>query len=132
MKCVWVKVDAACGVRPNWVQAVRILNKDAADPPQFKPLVQTTARRFTVKEVSADKAYASNENFEAVHDVGGIGFLAFKSNTTGGVGGLFEKMFRYFQCRQQDFLDHYHKRSNVESTFSAVKRKFGDSVRSTN
>ncbi len=27
-------------------------------------------------------------------------------------------------------MAHYHKRSNVESTFSAVKRKFGDSVRS--
>lgn len=24
----------------------------------------------------------------------------------------------------------YHKRSNVESTFSAIKRKFGDSVMS--
>jgi hypothetical protein len=29
-----------------------------------------------------------------------------------------------------DFLAHYHKRSNVESTFSAIKRKFGDAVRS--
>ncbi|MBI4255852.1 MAG: hypothetical protein HY616_12340 [Candidatus Rokubacteria bacterium] len=25
---------------------------------------------------------------------------------------------------------HYHKRSNVESTFSMMKRKFGDSLRS--
>jgi hypothetical protein len=39
-------------------------------------------------------------------------------------------MVNYFKCRQEDFLGHYHKRSNVESTFSAVKRKFGDSVRS--
>ena len=29
-------------------------------------------------------------------------------------------------------MNHYHKRSNVESTFSAVKRKFGDSVMSRN
>jgi hypothetical protein len=29
-------------------------------------------------------------------------------------------------------MAHYHKRSNVESTFSAVKRKFGDAVRSKN
>jgi hypothetical protein len=29
-------------------------------------------------------------------------------------------------------LQHYHKRSNVESTFSAIKRKFGDSVMSKN
>jgi hypothetical protein len=27
-------------------------------------------------------------------------------------------------------MRRYHKRSNVESTFSAVKRKFGDSVMS--
>jgi hypothetical protein len=27
-------------------------------------------------------------------------------------------------------MEHYHKRSNVESTFSAVKRKFGHDVRS--
>ncbi len=28
------------------------------------------------------------------------------------------------------FLSHYHRRSNVESTFSAIKRKFGAGVRS--
>ena len=27
-------------------------------------------------------------------------------------------------------MSHYHKRSNVESTFSMMKRKFGDAVRS--
>jgi transposase len=46
------------------------------------------------------------------------------------VGGLFEKMFHFFQFQREEFLAHYHQRSNVESTFSAVKRKFGDSVRS--
>ena len=47
-------------------------------------------------------------------------------------GGLFEKAFRYFQFNQEEYMDRYHKRSNVESTFSAVKRKFGDSVMSRN
>ena len=27
-------------------------------------------------------------------------------------------------------MQHYHRRSNVESCFSAIKRKFGDGVRS--
>ena len=39
-------------------------------------------------------------------------------------------MYHYFQFRRDDFLQHYHQRSNVESAFSAIKRKFGDSVRS--
>jgi transposase len=35
-----------------------------------------------------------------------------------------------FVYRQREFLTHYHKRSNAESTFSALKRKFGGAVRS--
>ncbi len=129
-RCTWVKVHIACGVKTNVVTAVRILDKDAADCPQFTPLVKDTAKNFTIGEVSADKAYASLENFEAVAECGGTGFMAFKSNTTGGVGGLFQKMFHYFQFKQDEYLKHYHQRSNVESTFSMVKRKFGDHVRS--
>ncbi len=129
-KCAWVKVHIATGVKTNTVTAVRILDKDAADCPQFVPLVKDTAKNFTIGEVSADKAYASLENFEAVAECGGTGFMAFKANTTGGVGGLFQKMFHYFQFKQEEYLKHYHQRSNVESTFSMVKRKFGDSVRS--
>jgi transposase len=127
-KCLWVKTHIACGVKTNVVTAVRILDKDAADSPQFVPLVKETRRHFEIGEVSADKAYASLENFEAVAECGGQGFIAFKSNTTGGVGGLFEKAFHYFQFNQEEYMAHYHRRSNVESTFSAVKRKFGDSV----
>src|SRR5262249_50052864 len=129
-RCLWVKVHVATGVKTNVVTAVRILDKDAGDSPQFIPLVKDTAEHFTIGEVSADAAYASMDNFEAVADCGGTGFMAFKSNTTGGVGGLFQKMFAYFTYKQDDYLAHYHKRSNVESTFSMIKRKFGDSVRS--
>ena len=127
-KCGWVKCHIACGVKTNVCTAIRILDKDTADSPQFVPLVQETARGFTISEVSADKAYASLENFEAVAACGGTGYLDFKSNTTGAKGGLFEKMFHYFQFRKEEFMEHYHKRSNVESTFSMVKRKFADSV----
>jgi transposase len=129
-KSIWVKAHIMCGIKTNVIAAVRILDWDAADSPQFKPLVNAAAETFTVNEVSADKAYASQENFEAVAEVGGTGFLAFKSNHTGEIGGLFAKMLGYFQFRKEEFLRHYHKRSNVESTFSMVKRKFGDSVRS--
>jgi transposase len=129
-KCVWVKAHCAVGTKTNVITAVRILDKDAADCPQYKPLMEATAKRFAVKEVSADKAYLSVENAEVTYELGAEPFIMAKINTTGGAGGLFEKMVGYFKFRQQEFLDHYHKRSNVESTFSAVKRKFGDSVRS--
>jgi len=39
-------------------------------------------------------------------------------------------MWHLFQAHREEFLTHYHRRSNVEATFSALKRKFGGSLRS--
>jgi hypothetical protein len=47
----------------------------------------------------------------------------------GGSGELWEKALHYYSLRREDFLKHYHKRSNVESTFSMVKAKFRDHLR---
>jgi transposase len=70
------------------------------------------------------------ETHSAVAKAGAAPYIMFKANTTGGVGGLFKKMFHYFQFKREDFLAHYHKRSNVELSIMMVKSKFGDSVRS--
>lgn len=34
-------------------------------------------------------------------------------------------MFRYYSEHREDFLEHYHKRSNAESVFNMIKRKMG-------
>lgn len=131
-RCMWLKTHIASGVKTNVIAAVRILDKNAHDSPQFVPLVKETRKHFEIGEVSADKAYGSYEDFEAVAECGGQAFIAFKSNATGAAGGQFEKAFHYFQFNQEEYMAHYHKRSNVESTFSAVKRKFGADVVSKN
>lgn len=41
-----------------------------------------------------------------------------------------EKMYYLFMLKNDEFLEHYHKRSNAESTVQMVKSKFGDFVRS--
>jgi transposase len=128
----WVKAHIMTGTKTNVVTAVRIEGRDAGDSPQFVPLLKTTAENFKIGEVSADKAYLAVENVEAVAEYGGESFIAPKADTTGAAGGLFERMFHYYQFRREEFLKHYHQRSNVESTISAVKRKFGDSVGSHN
>src|SRR5581483_10824873 len=48
----------------------------------------------------------------------------------GEAGTLWEKMFLHYTLHTDEFLPHYHQRSNVESTFSMVKAKFTDHVRS--
>jgi transposase len=94
-------------------------------------LVEKTAENFTLQEVPADKGYLSKDNLELIASMGGTAYIPFKSNSRyGETSGIWEKMFFYFMVRRDEFLSRYHQRSNVESTFSAIKRKFGDSVRS--
>lgn len=127
----WVKAHIMCGVKTNVVTAIEIHGREAADTKQLPALVEATARNFAIAEVSADKAYGSIRNADAIARVGGTPFIALKSSNTGKMGfGAWEKMFGYFMYRREEFLAHYHKRSNVESTFSMIKRKFGDSLRS--
>ncbi len=124
------KAHCIVGTRTNVVTAAYIGDKHAADCPQLPELLKATAANFTVKEVSGDKAYLSAENLELVDALGGTAFIPFKVNNVVGKTPLWDRMFHYFQMRREEFLRHYHKRSNVESTFSACKRLFGDAVRS--
>jgi transposase len=126
----WVKVHVATGVKTNVITAVEILGRSAGDSPLFVPLLNKTAENFTIDEVSGDKGYLSVENIEAVFAKGGTPFIAFKVNSTEGDGGLWGKMFHFYSFKRDEFLKHYHKRSNVESTFSMVKAKFRDHIRS--
>lgn len=126
----WVKVQVMCGVKTNVVTAVEVCDGDGSDAKYLPPLVRQTARNFRLGEVSADKGYASVENYETIEAEGGSGYIPFKSTATGASGGLWRKMFHYFQFRREEFLGHYHKRSNLESTFSMIKAKFRDHVSS--
>jgi len=126
----WVKCHMMCGVKTNIVTAIEILDRNTNDSPLLPPLVKATAQNFQISEVSADKGYTSKKNMEMVASIGATPFIAFKSNVKGGGGGAWEKMYHYFKFRQDEFLEHYNKRSNVEATFSMMKRKFGDGLRS--
>ena len=44
--------------------------------------------------------------------------------------GTGRRLYRSFMLNRDDFLSHYHKRSNVETAFSMIRGKFGDAVRS--
>ena len=126
----WVKVHLMCGVRTNIVTAVEIRDKDASDTKLLPALLDTTGKNFKISEISADKAYGSIKNYKAAQFHGATPYIAFKSIHTGRAAGLWQKMYHLYQYRRDDFMAHYHKRSNVESTFSMIKAKFRDHVRS--
>lgn len=62
-------------------------------------------------------------------DPPGGSYVPFKINSIENDSPAWRRTWGLFMYRQDEFLAHYHKRSNVESTFSAIKRKFGGAVR---
>jgi len=128
----WLKVHIATGVRTNIVTDVVITEEHANDSPQFEKLVKRTAEGFDIDEIVADKAYSSRKNHEIVKGLGGKAFIPFKENATGNSRGskLWRKAFLFFQMHKEEFEEHYHQRSNAESTFSAIKKKFGETLKS--
>ena len=61
-------------------------------------------------------------------------YIPFKSNSTGKSRGsyIWSKMYHYFHYNQDEFMQHYHKRSNVETTFFRYKTVIGPAMRSRN
>jgi transposase len=126
----WLKCHLMVGVKTNVVTSVEVTDPRANDCPQFAGLVASTAQRFQLAEVSADKAYLSKANLEAVVQAGAVPYIPFKANSQGEGPELWRRLFHFYQFKRSEFLPHYHKRSNVETTFSMIKAKFGGALRS--
>ncbi len=129
----WIKCHLMCGVKTKIVTSVEISGWTAHDTNYFLPLLEATAEHFDLGDVLADKAYLSRKNLKAVEEIGGTPFVPFKSNTvepTTEEEPIWARMYYYFMYNRLTFMEHYHMRSNIESAFSMIKGKFGDSVRS--
>ena len=85
-----------------------------------------------MEEVSGDKAYLSRDNLKLISEHGATPYIPFKDGNTDKARGtmVWTKMYHYFMMNRDDFLNHYHKRSNAESSVQMIKSKFGDFVRS--
>ena len=132
---VWRKCHAVCGVKTNIITSVEITEGHVADNNLFEPLAKDTARNFKIRDFSADKGYLAGKNFALIKELGGQAFIPFKKNTTGSSNSqsehrsYFKQAYRFFKEHQEEYLNRYHKRSNIESSFSMIKRRFGNNVK---
>ena len=129
----WLKIHICTGVKTNIISAVEVTERYDSDTNYFESLVEDTANNFEMNEVSADAAYLSKKNLQTAIDNNAIPYIAWKSNS--GMSDapnshLWNRLFHYYCLNQDKFLEHYHQRSNVETTFSMIKAKFGGGLRS--
>lgn len=128
----WVKCHFMNGAKTNVITNVGITTEFNGDSPELPELVNKTAENFDMKEISCDMAYSSRDNLNLIDEKGAIPFIPFKKHTTPKPKGslIWKKMYHYFHLNNEEFLDHYHKRSNSETSVMMIKSKFGDFVRS--
>lgn len=130
------KCHAVCGVKTNIITSVDITEGYVSDQVKFDELAKDTARNFKIRDFTADKGYLSIPHYNLIHELGGQAFIPFKKNSTGkgrgtqqtGRKDIYRKAFKFFKENREEFLLRYHKRSNVESCFSMIKRRFGNNV----
>ena len=123
----WVKLHIMCGVSTKIITATEVTTQYKHDSPRFETLLKQTQEHFDVKIISADKGYSSYKNVELTVSSGALSLIKFKDNARGDTKHeSWNKMYHYFNLHEEEFLRGYHKRSNVESVFSAMKEKFGE------
>jgi len=94
----------------------------AHDYPFFKGLLDRTADAgFKMREVSADKGYLGADNMLATLQKGAIPYIPFETNLVPQSGyepksQLWTRMYHFYALHRAEFLWHYHKRSNIETT----------------
>jgi transposase len=138
----WVKAHIIIGVKTHVVLDVVVTDENGADCPQFAELLAgVKAAGFTPDTVVADKAYLSYENFRLVDELGATAYIPFKvnsiSNEVRRLRGVktptaWDRAYHLFQANREQFATKYHRRSNVEAVFSAIKRKLGEALLSKN
>ncbi|HEV2449087.1 MAG TPA: transposase [Thermoplasmata archaeon] len=131
----WVKAHLAIGVKTHIVQAVTITDEHGADYSQFLPLLsRVKASGQTPSVVVADKAYLGRSNLDGAASLGFDPYIPFKSNSRGlsKRAPMWNRKFHEFMLNRDRFDEIYHRRSNVEATFSAIKRKLGEPLLSRN
>jgi hypothetical protein len=145
----WVKLHACVGVLTNIItDATATPNSGVGtgDTTHFEPLVNGTADSFAIREVSADGAYASKANHWVVSKLGGEALIPFRGGTNTppswgkgssgqsppdkpGAARIWRRAYHYFKLNEEEFFARYHKRSNVEATFGAIKQTLGERLK---
>ena len=130
-RATYVKTHILVGVRTHITTAAVASVEPVADIRMFPGLLsETRGAQFTVDEIVADGAYLGEPILESMHREGIRFYVPFRTNSIFHYdNSLWDQHLATFLLNQDLFAEHYHQRSQVESTFSMVKAKYGPSVR---
>lgn len=127
----FIKGHICIGTRTHIICTCEITQGYASDGRIAPYLLTKLKDNFEPKEISMDKAYSSRRIHQLVESLGAIPFIPFKQNTNPNASSpqIWKTMYKYFKTHEKEFLEKYHRRSNVETVFSMVKTRLGEFLR---
>ena len=120
----FVKLNASSDLKSNLILSVRVRKHPSHETKDFIPLLKKITKRVSL--VCADKAYDSEKNHEFVrHKLLAESVIPLRIRQRKRLYGMYRKLL------SKQFPEKlYGKRSNAESTFGALKRRFGSTLTS--
>lgn len=132
----YLKGHIVIGTKTNIICEAEVTPGNFADARQAPAIITKAGTNFKMKEFSADKAYNSKLIFRILNSIGTIPYIPFKKNITEvdpeKSPEIWNNMFLLFKNKGEEWSNHYHQRSNVESTFAMIKRRLGEYLLSKN
>lgn len=122
------------GTKSNIVTAIDVRTRRGEDNTILQSHVQRTSHIFTIEEWSGDGAYYCRENCRVVAAIGAKPYFKPRRNASGKSKGCmpFKLMTQEFKEHSEETNQHYHKRSNAESTNESKKQRIGSITRNKN
>lgn len=130
---VWRKLHAVVGCKSNVFISAKVTEKNVADVSAFEEVLGDKTKYFELEDFVADKAYSSRKVLNFLNDIGLSPIIPFRKNavprTRGDDTFIWRRMLYYFREHEEEFNQRYHKRSNVETSFHMIKKRFGNDVK---
>lgn len=124
-----MKLHALIDADSKAILTWRLTGSHVADVTEFANLLQ--ALKAPVKEVYADAAYFSQLNCREAQIAGATPYIKPKRHARPAAHKptAFNDMVRAYQTDRTTWLRRYGRRNRVESTFGAIKRRLGGTLR---
>lgn len=111
------------------VLVARATGENGTDAPPLHPQSPAaTAVGIEIAQVVADQACLVRENMEGAAELGPDPFVPFKPSSTPKSGRSHPRRQKYLelQLRPEEFNEHYHDQTNMESTISTIDVEHGE------
>lgn len=130
----FLKIHVGVDVQTKQVLAVKITDEHTHDSKHLKYLLSESAKFGTISKVLGDGAFDSRESFGMIANIEATPAIRVRKNAIPNAKGCYPRKLAVL-AQKADYKKwaasvSYGKRWIVESVFSAIKRMFGEEVRS--